>query len=149
MKMAWFSGVYSCGHHGRTQIYGPIKQREWKAERHFSGLCSECWEKERQRKWQEELKMAETKSAELPQLQGTPKQVAWANKLRLEFIDKINEFFSLEHRKENFFKHHGVSVEEVLEHIIDTHTDATWFIDQRDRSSVSVLREEVDCMKEE
>lgn len=30
-----FYGTYSCGHDGEIQIYGPTKDREWKAEYEF------------------------------------------------------------------------------------------------------------------
>ena len=43
--MAWFYGTYCCGHEGRTDIVGPTKDRERKADWHFSGLCPKCYKK--------------------------------------------------------------------------------------------------------
>lgn len=43
--MAWYHGTYSCGHEGRINLIGPTKDREWKKEREFSGLCPECYKK--------------------------------------------------------------------------------------------------------
>lgn len=54
--MAWYHGTYSCGHEGRINLIGPTKDREWKKEREFSGLCPECYKKklEAQRKAENE-----------------------------------------------------------------------------------------------
>jgi len=43
--MAWYYGTYSCGHEGRTNVTGPIEDRQEKADWHFSGLCLECYKK--------------------------------------------------------------------------------------------------------
>ena len=60
--MAWYYGTYSCGHEGRTNIIGPTKNRQYIADRRFSGLCPECYEKEineeRKRTNEEALKKA-------------------------------------------------------------------------------------------
>lgn len=92
--MAWYYGKFSCGHEGRVNVIGPHKQREWKIERAFSGVCADCYKEQLQKKIEEENKKAleETKRMELPALKGTEKQVAWANALRIEFINQVNAF---------------------------------------------------------
>lgn len=96
--MAWYYGTYSCRHEGRVNIIGPGKDREWKKERIFSGLCPECYKKKLEEERQEENIKSAEKSAEmeLPELTGTEKQVAWANTLRLKVVEgyekKIDEF---------------------------------------------------------
>lgn len=91
--MAWYEGTYSCGHEGRVNIIGPTKDRQRKVDYHFSGLCDACAEKERQAKIEEENKKAalETREMELPELQGTEKQVPWANTLRVKFAKEMEE----------------------------------------------------------
>lgn len=78
--MAWYYGTYACGHEGRVNVIGPTKDREWKVNHHFEKLCPECYEKwqqeERERKSIEAQK--ETETLELPELEGTEKQVSWA-----------------------------------------------------------------------
>lgn len=84
--MALFSGTYSWGHEGEIQVYGPLKNRQWIADRKFEGVCPDCYEKKKE----EEEERKERKIIEeigekgWPKLSGTPKQVAWANILRPE-----------------------------------------------------------------
>lgn len=95
--MAWYEGTFSCGHEGRVNIIGPNKDRQWKIDYHFSGLCPECYEKERQEKIEREnMKAAqEAQKMELPDLEGTDKQVPWANTLRLKFIEKMEDIIKV------------------------------------------------------
>lgn len=91
--MSLYYGTYSCGHEGKINIIGPGKDREWKKEREFSGLCPECrrkkLESERAAKNEESKKASE--DMELPELSGSPKQVAWANTIRVDFIKNFSE----------------------------------------------------------
>lgn len=91
--MSHYEGTYACGHSGRENITGPTKNREWIAERRFSGLCPECAEKERLKKIEEENKKAAELSEEyeLPELTGSEKQVSWANTLRLKRLEEFDE----------------------------------------------------------
>lgn len=91
--MAWYYGTYSCGHEGRVNIIGPQKFRQYKIDREFEKVCPNCWEeqlkKEHEKANAEALEKA--KEMELPQLTGSEKQVAWANTIRQQFIDKFIE----------------------------------------------------------
>lgn len=87
--MAWYYGVYSCGHEGRVNIIGPTKDREWRKERAFENLCPECYKKWLEGERQKANIEATEKSSEmdLPELNGSEKQVAWANTLRMKVIE--------------------------------------------------------------
>ena len=91
--MAWYYGTYSCGHEGRVNIIGPTKDRQRKSDWHFSGLCPECYKKQLEEERAAANKEAEEKSAEmeLPELNGTEKQVAWSNTLRVAFLEKAEK----------------------------------------------------------
>ncbi|PRR85513.1 hypothetical protein [Clostridium luticellarii] len=91
--MAWYYGTYSCGHEGRVNIIGPMKFREYKKERAFEGMCPDCWEKYKQGEHEKANKEAaeKAKEMELPKLEGTEKQVPWANTIRQKFIDSFIE----------------------------------------------------------
>lgn len=91
--MAWYYGTYSCGHEGRTNIVGPTKDRERKAEWHFSGMCPECYKKQMEEKRAAVNKEAAKKSEEMEisTLKGTERQVAWANTLRMDFLEKVEK----------------------------------------------------------
>ena len=90
--MAWYYGTFSCGHEGRVGIIGPMKDRQWKADRKFEGLCEECYkaklEKDREEANKKALEAA--KEMELPELIGTEKQIAWANTLRNKRLEQIS-----------------------------------------------------------
>lgn len=86
--MAKYDITFSCGHAERRDIIGKVKDRESKAQWMAEGLCSECWEAEKKRKFEEENKKAaeEAKEYGLPDLTGSEKQVAWATTIRQEWI---------------------------------------------------------------
>ena len=43
--MAWYNGTFSCGHEGRVNVIGKIKDRQWKIDRAFNDMCPECYQK--------------------------------------------------------------------------------------------------------
>jgi len=129
--MAWYDGIYSCGHEGRTNIIGPMKNREWIREQRFSRLCPDCYEKEKREKIEKENAEAvqKSKELELPELTGTEKQIAWANALRIKFLEKASEL------KDNPGK-----IEKITQYIISNKIKASWYIDNRDMGSFSIQK---------
>lgn len=91
--MAWYYGTFSCGHEGRVNVIGPMKDREWKVEYKFQGLCPECYQKYKEEEKERRNKEAQekTKEMELPELSGTEKQVVWATTLRINTVERITE----------------------------------------------------------
>ncbi len=93
--MAKYEITFSCGHTETIQLVGKISERERKIE-YFEnhGLCSECWEAEKKRQFEEQNRKAaeEAKEYGLPELTGTEKQVAWAITLRQQFIADTEKF---------------------------------------------------------
>ena len=166
--MAWYYGTFSCGHDGRVDIIGPTKDREWKAKKKFDGYCPECYEKyrkeEKERIYQESVKKA--CEMELPELTGSEKQVAWANTLRMSFIDIINKFLDdkdldakirLEYDYPNTASYFSTK-EEILEAVdaaCKLHTDSKFWIDNRFEKSkmlnliLSELRQHCNDIPEE
>ena len=150
--MAWHYGTYSCGHEGRTNIGGPTKDREWKAERIFSSLCPECAEKKRKALREKENAEAAKKTAEmeLPELSGSEKQVAWANTLRVSAVEfcsngvrKLDEDteFLVKNRAGNRVKIKKAVIFDTIDLIVKKHTDARYWIDNRalDKKELLVL----------
>ncbi len=126
--MAWYYGTYSCGHEGRTQVYGPVKNRQWIADRRFEGLCPECYQKHLEEEMERKNKEAaeKAKEMELPELQGTEKQVVWANTIRQQLIEKFNnEIDGLDDKslKMELFK--------ILDYMLQNKTNASWYINNR------------------
>lgn len=114
--MAWYGGTYSCGHEGRTQVYGPTKDRQRKADYYFeTHLCPECWKKEQERKAQEAAEIA--KDLGCAELTGSTKQIAWAENIRASMFSIL-----VNHPE----------YRDVVEGIAKTETSAKFYIDNRD-----------------
>jgi len=88
----------SCGHQEWVQIYGPTKDREWKAQAESKRVCRECYEKELKAKREAEaiaraeaakIAAKEAQAGNLPALSGSEKQVAWAETIRKEHHDAL------------------------------------------------------------
>ena len=143
--MAWYYGTFSCGHEGRTNIIGPQKNREWIKEQRFKGLCPDCYKKKMEEEREEANRKAEEKNKEmeLPELTGTEKQIAWAIKLRIKFIDEVTEIADI--REERYFKLHNKHSKraqryrETLNHIIETEKDSKFYIDNRIYDAIELI----------
>ena len=140
--MAKYDVTYSCGHSGTVELFGPWNERqrklEWFSEK---GVCPECYKKQ-QAEW-----VAKTNEG-FPQLVGTEKQIAWAEKIRAEMIAQYAD--EIEHiRKNNTIEQlraaanltelNGQPIPEnhpskiMAKRIINImeNTDAKWFIENR------------------
>lgn len=139
--MAGYSGTFSCGHEGKVYVTGPMKNRQWIVDRKFDGLCPECYEKhlEEERRKANESAAEKAKEMELPELQGTEKQVAWANTLRQNMIDKINERIKLNEdaNKPKMVENHRIA----LDYMINNKTTAKYYIDNRGESILDLSKQ--------
>lgn len=89
--MAKYKVTYTCGHEGVVNIIGPNKDREWKLAYEEAKLCPDCYkaklEAERQKQNAEAAEANQT--AGLPKLEGTEKQIAWAETIRKSILEGI------------------------------------------------------------
>ena len=122
--MAHYDAKYSCGHEERIELFGKTEKRE----SHLAWLapqkCPECHSKERDERlaaenaknadWREQHRVAEI----MPDLDGTPKQVKWANDLRDGVINRTS------HDLRERFQPRMLS-------IIAERTSAAWWIENR------------------
>jgi len=138
--MAWYYGTYSCGHEGRVNIIGPVKDRQWKADREFSKMCPECYKQYLEKQREKEILEAKEKAEEmeLPELTGTEKQVAWAITLRDQLINKFNKAMNDEDYMEYVIRfnprNQHITREDmikIIDYIIENETDAKFYIDTR------------------
>lgn len=147
--MAKYSGIYSCGHEGVVNIIGRHKDREWKKERAFSNMCPDCYKKylEKQIKEANQKALEETKEMELPELEGTEKQIAWANTLRIDFIKKVTDYADekdLQHKGESKkAERYRVTLDYILS--LKEAQKASYWIDLRYRTFTEII----DDLKEE
>ncbi len=148
--MAKYEVTFSCGHTETVTLFGEEKSRQRKIkylEEH--GFCSDCEEEERERKKIEDNEKSAAYAKEyafaFPELQGTPKQVAWAETLRYKVFRGVDEILrdNMEVYK-NEIKAEVIKpakVEKTLTTVINasisimaffrTHDNASYWIDKR------------------
>ena len=90
--MAKYDVRFSCGHTATIELFGKEKDRQRKiAWYEENGLCPDCYRKqqEEEKKAAAEKAAAEASSLGLPELIGSPKQIAWADKIRVGIVNTI------------------------------------------------------------
>lgn len=134
--------TYSCGHQGTINVFGKSEERERKIK-YFEeyGLCPDCYKAEKQG---EEKSFAE--KYELPELQGSEKQISWAESIRME---KIKAF---ENEKPAIRKGAGDDFADFLNEFADKYyknNSASWWIDHREWKTFKkeLLKEAVTTFK--
>lgn len=131
-----FYGTYSCGHDGEIQIYGPTKDREWKAKYEFNRLCPECRELERQRQIEEKNKIAMDAAIQmgLPILTGTERQIAWATTIRYDHIKTVKRSLEAYKKDKVIFTFGSVTTEQwkaVFDGLVNNETESKFWIENR------------------
>ena len=81
--------TYSCGHEDMIELFGPTKTREWILKKEAEKICPNCQAEERTRLSAQAAERAA--KMDLPKLQGSPKQIQWAETLRMEFVNGIDD----------------------------------------------------------
>lgn len=123
--MAHYDAKYGCGHEERIELFGKTSKRESYLEWLTTQKCPECRRKERDERlaaenaktadWREQHHVEEI----MPALEGSAKQVKWANDLRDGVINRVS------HDLREQFQPRMLS-------IIAERTSAAWWIDNRD-----------------
>ena len=78
--------TYSCGHEGKIEVYGKADKRNYVISMKERDLCPECYKKEQQEKTSKE-----TKETGFPDLNGSEKQISWANQIRLNASKDLSD----------------------------------------------------------
>lgn len=137
--MAWYYGTFACGCEGRVNIIGPSKDREWKKQRAFSKECDKCYREklEKARELDNKRALELAKEMELPELEGTEKQVAWANTIRQSLVEKVASFIGKgdlgnfdNEAKQRIKDINNISI--VLDYVIDKKVSAEFWINNRE-----------------
>lgn len=122
--MAKYQVTFSCGHTEQKELVGKGKERESRiAYWGENGLCTDCYKAEQDAKRARENAEAAQKAEAVGRanLQGSEKQVAWANTIRENIMEVIERAV----RKDT---EGGQKVHEYL----NSKTDARFWIDNRD-----------------
>lgn len=133
--MAKYDITFSCGHEGTICLTGPHTMREWRIKKEEeNGLCPACEEIRNAQLKAERLEQiakqnaesaAKSAELELPELTGSEKQVAWANTIRLEILEKLEELAKHVRNEE------GKAIFMEYVEYVASQTEARWFIDAR------------------
>jgi len=87
--MAWYSVTCpTCGGERREQLYGPHKSREYALD-HGDWTCESC--KTQKRQADNKAAAQANTDAGLPLLEGSEKQIAWAETIRKSTIEQIGK----------------------------------------------------------
>lgn len=133
---------FHCGHTATVNLVGPHKDRERRIEYYEqSGVCPDCYKKQKdaERKREYDRIRAIEKDYETPDLSGSDKQVAWANKIRFGFIedfqrviDRSNNIkLSLRPDQIEKFEKEFEGLLQSFSRIINGETGARYWIDNR------------------
>lgn len=153
--MGWETVEHCCGHQVDHQLYGNRAWRARQAERLAQELCPDCKQAERDK---ENRKAAEANvEAGYPPLEGTEKQIAWAETIRHDMLavaEAVDEawstvrddnqsdwkqvlrksgqpFVACENLLRNAVKSVGGSAREAFMRALCEQTKASWWIDHR------------------
>ena len=109
--------------------------------------CDECRSKEREAEKQAENKKAaeSAKEFELPELTGTEKQVAWANTIRVAYFKNytaaVAKYTTIIESKREQCEEEFKAFSEVADHLFETKTAASFWIENRDLTIRLVVHE--------
>lgn len=142
--MAKYEILFACGHTAIIQLYGKHKERysyiEWCKEHR---VCPECYEKakleekeERLAEYKKEAEEAkiEAEAMELPQLEGSEKQINWAMYIRKKLLPVADEaYISLEQNFDlkQYNKEKFLELAKEWLHKFTLQTKASFWIDHR------------------
>ena len=86
--MATYRGTFACGDGGEIREVGSgrAERAAWKFENHD---CPDCYEEKRLEKARADI--AAVAGNGLPELEGSVKQIAWALKIRQEWLKQVEE----------------------------------------------------------
>lgn len=138
--MAKYTVTRACGHEETVVLFGKGKDREWRLENvEPQKLCSECWQAELTRQREEEYQKAvqEAQDSGLPELTGTEKQIAWAERVRISLLEKVEELLDKMLKSEN----PNLENIELARKAIQAKTSASWWIDHRDSHPYQMLED--------
>jgi len=131
--MAKYTIECQCGHEIEKNIVGKVADRQSKADYFAQGLCPECWKKEQEEKRAAENKAAAEKNTEagLPALEGSEKQIAWAETIRSSKITEIEE-----NAEKYGMNEKGMAVFAALK----TENQSKFWIDNRNKTILQILQ---------
>lgn len=162
--MAHYDITHACGHDERIELFGKTSERERRIEWLQERPCTECWKKERaaeaEARRNKEAAMIVEKlgndSADAVNalsnatctLEGSAKQVAWAEDIRTKCIaqalDQLRDLVARIPAKVTARQSAALAAHcNAIASLIANKTSAAWWIDNRDDIDKAVVREAI------
>lgn len=139
--MAKYNVTYACGHEDEVQLYGKGSERTRKLEWLATQDCPACEKAAREARNAEANAKAAAANVEagLPALQGSDKQIAWAETIRAQFIPGLQAKRAEIQAKAT--PENAATVEQACSIIngIINQASAAWWIDRRDHANADIL----------
>ncbi len=141
--MALYQIAHTCGHNEEVNITGTNVhgERERRAAWLESKPCRAC-----ERAAQSTAAQAVAVADRLPDLTGSEKQIAWAERIRAEVLASIDQFFAAARREaEKMNEVAKLEIEMTRQYQplivrVRSQTSASWWIDHRGESAATVLK---------
>lgn len=111
--MAKYDVTFSCGHTEEIQLFGKTEERNKKIKYYEEhGLCSSCYKKQQEEKRERAYEEAlESQNVTLGTLEGSDKQIKWAETLRekafIYYVEKYDEAIKKVENKIDELSHEG------------------------------------------
>jgi len=124
--MGKYTITHTCGHNAQHQLFGKEEARErtlaWRAK----GICPICYAAEQSAN-------VDAASADLPELTGSEKQVAWARKIRVKVLKQVDDFAA----------QHKVKADKwaAARNALASKTSGSWWIDRQAAGVPDVMTE--------
>ncbi len=131
--MAKYSIRRACGHVETVNISGAYADRDRQAEYEATKLCYACYRAEKAAK----AAQAEVEDA-LPELEGSPKQVAWAKDIRQSVLYGRSGVRYCEQQYADLAEEDKASCREAIASI-KAQSSAKWWIDNRTEDLWSMM----------
>lgn len=142
--MAKYQVQATCGHSYEVQLQGAYRERERRLERLAEEACPECREAANTAQTTQRAQQAseQAQADGLPELQGTDKQIAWAADIRATILEQAAD---LEARNAAAIAAGTAPIEmttQVATYLasLRTQAQASWWIDRRSETALSLLR---------
>ena len=140
--MAKYNVKFSCGHCEEKQLFGKETERSryiaWAGK---EGICTVCGKANRDAESSEMIAAIEAEH-DLPGLDGSEKQVAWARKIRAEKIATISKIIAkysdkaaLQGEQEKFDSHVALVMQGLY-----SKTASKWWIDNREKTAQTLMQ---------
>jgi len=132
--MAKYTITMSCGHDETHQIYGPGKDRQRKADYLASRVCSECYRTKQaaEREAANTSAAATAKAEKRPDLEGSERQVAWAESIRQMVWDQLDRAEMMVIERAPAGDPAAAKITDAIEDIRNR-AAASWWIENRNR----------------